>query len=290
MRRSGTPYSGHCRRTCCWASRSGPPGVVWLRDADDPAADRPLRELVPGLLDRLERRVEKRGRRIRSRDGEGLHDLRKAMKKLRYACEDVSSLFRAKAAGSYVGRVKKVLGDLGRINDAAVTETRVAALADESRPELAAAGGCAAGLGREAARRGEARSLSSLAQGSPRRAVLGVTVTPAGGPLRAARPETTPRRACPRAGRERIDRLAPLAPTRGARERQAEPVAVGRPRRRHVVEGFERRRDLGLRHADAGCRGCAAARLRSRPERVETITCPPGSLNLTAFDRRCCTI
>ena len=115
-------------------------GRSWLRDPDDPAADKPLRELVPGLLDRLERRVKKRGRRIRSRDGEDLHDLRKAMKKLRYACEDVSSLFRAKAAGSYVGRVKKVLGDLGRINDTAVTETRVAALADESRPEIAAAG------------------------------------------------------------------------------------------------------------------------------------------------------
>ena len=111
-------------------------GRGWLRDCDDVAADAPLIDRLPHLLDRLERRVQARGRRVRSRDGEELHDLRKAMKKLRYASEDVSSLFRGKAVGAYVGRIKKVLADLGRINDAAVTDTRLSELAIPDDPAV----------------------------------------------------------------------------------------------------------------------------------------------------------
>ncbi len=101
------------------------------------AADHPFRKILPDLLDKLEGKVAKRGRRLRTLDTDDLHDLRKALKKLRYACEDVSSLFKPKAADHYIGACKKVLQDLGRINDAAETELRVAELAPSERLDLA---------------------------------------------------------------------------------------------------------------------------------------------------------
>ena len=100
-------------------------------------ADRPFGKILPDLLDKLEGKVAKRGRHLKSLETDDLHDLRKALKKLRYACEDVSSLFKPKAVDHYVGACKKVLQDLGRINDAAVTEVRVAELAPCERLDLA---------------------------------------------------------------------------------------------------------------------------------------------------------
>ncbi len=100
-------------------------------------ADLVFRKRLPALLDKLEGKVAKRGRRLKSLKTDDLHDLRKALKKLRYACEDVSSLFKSKAVEHYIGACKKVLQALGRINDAAVTEARVAELAPVDRLDLA---------------------------------------------------------------------------------------------------------------------------------------------------------
>jgi triphosphatase len=115
-----------------WTSDAG-----WLQDLAD--ADEPFHDLLPGLLDRLERKVLKRGRNLKALDTESLHELRKSMKKLRYACEDVSSLFHRGPAKRHIGTIKKVLQDLGRINDAAVTAERLGDLSDAARPEIAQA-------------------------------------------------------------------------------------------------------------------------------------------------------
>ena len=112
----------------------------WLTGEPDrrkASADVAFAKMLPDLLDKLERNVAKRGRHLRSLGTDDLHDLRKALKKLRYACEDVSSLFKPKAVDHYVGACKKVLQDLGRINDAAVTEVRVGELAPSERLDLA---------------------------------------------------------------------------------------------------------------------------------------------------------
>lgn len=113
---------------------------AWL--AGDPegrktTADIPFVKILSDLLDKLEGRVAKRGRRLRSLQTDDLHDLRKALKKLRYACEDVSSLFKPKAVDRYLGACKKVLQALGRINDSAVTEVRIGELAPRERSDLA---------------------------------------------------------------------------------------------------------------------------------------------------------
>ena len=121
-------------------------------------ADVAFAKILPKLLDKLEGKAAKRGRHLKSLETDDLHDLRKALKKLRYACEDVSSLFKPKAVDRYVGACKKVLQDLGRINDAAVTDVRVAELAPGERLDLAPV---AASLLRwnEARRRTSAREL-----------------------------------------------------------------------------------------------------------------------------------
>ena len=111
--------------------------AAWLATNDAGAR---FRDLLPGLLGRLERKALKRGRRLGSLDTEALHDLRKSLKTLRYACEDVASLHRAGAVHHrYVATVKKVLLDLGHINDAAVAVERVEDLVDPASPGLAAA-------------------------------------------------------------------------------------------------------------------------------------------------------
>ncbi len=116
-----------------WTSDTG-----WMKHAKE--GDTPVVDLLPGLLDRLEHKALKRGRHLKSRDAEDLHALRKSLKKLRYACEDVASLFGHGVVHRYVATIKKVLQDLGHINDAAVTEERVADLAPSDHPGLAEPG------------------------------------------------------------------------------------------------------------------------------------------------------
>lgn len=108
---------------------------TWARD--EHVAARPLADSMPDLLDRMERRVMKRGRHLGSRDDIELHALRKSLKKLRYACEDAAPLFEAAVVARYVGNVKKLLQDLGAVNDSAETAQRIADLATPDRQDLA---------------------------------------------------------------------------------------------------------------------------------------------------------
>jgi inorganic triphosphatase YgiF len=101
------------------------------------ASDAPLRDLLPHLLDRVARKVRKRGRRIVHEGAEHLHALRKAMKKLRYSTEDVAPLYGAKAVRRYVKALKSALSLLGDINDASVTRARLDEIAPPDRPDLA---------------------------------------------------------------------------------------------------------------------------------------------------------
>ncbi|MCH1933218.1 CHAD domain-containing protein, partial [Shewanella sp. A25] len=57
----------------------------------------PLSEAAPDLLERVDRKVRRRGRGIRQRSMEELHALRKALKRLRYALEFLSGLCPEKA-------------------------------------------------------------------------------------------------------------------------------------------------------------------------------------------------
>jgi len=84
-----------------------------------------LRAVAPDRLDRMARKVARRARRADT--PEGLHGLRKSLKKLRYSTEFVAGLYRKKAVKRYRKRCAALQELLGTINDARVTPR----LADE---------------------------------------------------------------------------------------------------------------------------------------------------------------
>jgi inorganic triphosphatase YgiF len=91
--------------------------------ADDALLREPLSDLAPRLEARLERKVRRCGRHIRKRSEEELHDLRKALKKLRYSVEFLAPLHRENRLKSYLHRCKQLQEQLGGINDAAMAVT-----------------------------------------------------------------------------------------------------------------------------------------------------------------------
>jgi triphosphatase len=103
------------------------------------ASDKALADLVPDLLGRLEQKVLHRSRHIAELDNDGLHRLRKALKKLRYGIEFVAPLLDKKATKRYLHRCKALLKQLGALNDAVVAVSLAEQLADERKPELAPA-------------------------------------------------------------------------------------------------------------------------------------------------------
>ena len=100
--------------------------TAWAEDAA--AGDATLGEVAPTLLDRLAAKVAKRGKHIGHRSAEELHDLRKALKKLRYGADYLAGLYPKKAVKAYLKPVKQLQELLGGSNDAAMAATLAAAL------------------------------------------------------------------------------------------------------------------------------------------------------------------
>lgn len=117
--------------------------------AEDPAAltglpdggvmREPLADLAAALETRLERKVLSRGRRIRKREDEELHSLRKALKRLRYGVEFLAPLHRHKQVKAYLHACRALQEQLGTINDAAVAVALAERLDGGRRAELAPA-------------------------------------------------------------------------------------------------------------------------------------------------------
>lgn len=124
-------------RLCAWLREPGLTGLVlglaaW---AEDPAAlsgeadggapaealSEPLADLAPELERRLARQVRRRGRGIRHRSEEELHELRKALKKLRYAVEFLAPLHKPRRLKAYLHGCRALQEHLGGLNDAVVT-------------------------------------------------------------------------------------------------------------------------------------------------------------------------
>ena len=105
--------------------------------------DRPLAKLAPALLDRMARRAAKRGGHVKGGSAEELHDLRKALKKLRYSVEYLAGIYPEKRVKMYHKRAKHLLKLLGAGNDATMAATLGERLC-EGRPELVPAAGALA--------------------------------------------------------------------------------------------------------------------------------------------------
>ena len=96
-------------------------GASDLQRKEDNALNVPIADITPDLLDRMARKVSKRGRRMDRASHEQLHALRKAIKKLRYSVEFLSSLHPGKRVKAYLRPCKSLQELLGTVNDAAVT-------------------------------------------------------------------------------------------------------------------------------------------------------------------------
>ena len=164
--------------SCSTSGCSSRAGAGWRR----PTTARPSGwrrrspEVAPAMLDKRHRRVRKAGKHVRSLDAEGLHELRKELKKLRYAVDMLGPLYPGRRSRPYLKALKELQDSFGSLNDAAMAE---ASLTGAGRPGAGRPGGAARHrlgarhAGGEGRRRPAAalRPLGAAARGG---AVLGV--------------------------------------------------------------------------------------------------------------------
>jgi inorganic triphosphatase YgiF len=111
----------------------------------------PARDFATEVLDRLRRRALKRGKHLPDMSDEARHDLRIALKNLRYAVEFFGGLFDGgRPLRKTLRRVASLQDDLGAHNDAATAESFIASLGLPPDPEAHFAAGFLLGYGRHA--------------------------------------------------------------------------------------------------------------------------------------------
>ena len=98
-----------------------------------------LDDFARAVLDRRAAQVDKRGHKLGSLDGKRLHELRIAIKKLRYAATFLQPAFAAtpfdsRAAKAYIEATVRLQGALGTLNDRAVAGQMLADIAVAARP------------------------------------------------------------------------------------------------------------------------------------------------------------
>jgi CHAD domain-containing protein len=95
-------------------------------------------------LDRYRRKVAKRARALATHDDQERHELRKRLKRLRYAGEFFSGLYSEKSAKAYLKRIGALQDSFGALNDVATAERLIGGLSafgSGDKPALIAAAG-----------------------------------------------------------------------------------------------------------------------------------------------------
>ena len=105
----------------------------WREHADRTVLDRPLARLGGPLLDKRHKRVLKRGRNFEQLSDARLHQLRIALKKLRYAGEFFAAQYPAGKPRPYIRALRRLQDELGQLNDVAVAERCLNELLDSQR-------------------------------------------------------------------------------------------------------------------------------------------------------------
>ena len=99
-----------------------------LTAEQDVALNQPLVQLGKALLAKRHRQVLKRGKGFKRLPTAERHELRIAVKKLRYTTEFFRDLFPAKRAKPYIAALRDLQESLGHLNDVAVAEHLLAEL------------------------------------------------------------------------------------------------------------------------------------------------------------------
>jgi triphosphatase len=95
----------------------------WLSPTDYSQTARlaaPIADVAPALLDKRYGKAARRGRRIRELDAEGLHELRKELKKLRYTADALAPIYPGRKVAAYIKALKRLQDQFGSLNDAAM--------------------------------------------------------------------------------------------------------------------------------------------------------------------------
>ena len=85
--------------------------------------EQPLDRFAATALSHLHRRLLKRGHGFESLSKEERHEVRIALKRLRYAVDFFASIFDSERKGKFFKRLSRLQDDLGGMNDVAVAET-----------------------------------------------------------------------------------------------------------------------------------------------------------------------
>ncbi len=113
---------------------------LWIEDASFPEGkggkEISLGHVAPTVLDHLQRKVMRRGRRISHLSPKKRHTLRKSLKKLRYVASYLEALYPAHRVKTYMKHCKELLQQLGKNNDTVVASTLILDLR-KTHPNLA---------------------------------------------------------------------------------------------------------------------------------------------------------
>lgn len=107
----------------------------WMGQADATAFPAAARDLADAALKESWKRVRKRGRKFRSLDAEQRHELRKALKGLRYTAEFFRSFYSKKDVAAFLEKTRQVLEVFGHLNDATMAGEMLEATGIAARPE-----------------------------------------------------------------------------------------------------------------------------------------------------------
>lgn len=111
-----------------------------LSEARQALLMRPATEVAADILHEDQRRIAKRGRKLKHGGPPERHRLRIAAKRTRYAAEFFSSLYPKRRVRPYVAALSTLQDELGAMNDAAVADGLLAGLAAEHSSACAEAG------------------------------------------------------------------------------------------------------------------------------------------------------
>ncbi|KGJ06683.1 hypothetical protein IT41_00455 [Paracoccus halophilus] len=123
-------YTGFLLRLDAWLS--SPARRAGATDEPPAHLDEPIGQHCAALLKKRDRQVRKRGRDIASLSDTELHELRLAVKKLRYAVGFFEGLFPPKQVKPYQTHLAGLQDALGHQNDVAVADTLLRGLAGET--------------------------------------------------------------------------------------------------------------------------------------------------------------
>lgn len=130
------------------AAWTGSNGVHAERSLDEPSPyDRPIAKTARKCLHKRLRKVRRLGGRIEELSVPERHEMRIALKRLRYAADFLQSCFERKPAARYLSALSKLQDVFGELNDAAMAEQMVAQLLEGGAqgPDLPRAGGVVTG-------------------------------------------------------------------------------------------------------------------------------------------------